>query len=279
MLIKHFIITSSLFIGLTCFAQQKIKTKLKNNNTTSIRDSTSRNKMKIEIWSDITCPFCYIGKRNLETALAQFEHRNEVEIIWKSFQLDPSITYQPNQDVYTYLAEKKGFPKETAISLSKNVTEMAKSVGLTYNFDIAVINNSFDAHRLIQFAKTKNLGDEMEERLFKAYFTEGKNIGDHKTLIELGFDIGLLKTESEKVLSSNQFSQEVKNDIIEANQLEVRGVPFFVMDRKFAVSGAQEVSAFLNTLNKSYAAWKKENPGTNMNIINGAVCTPEGECK
>jgi protein disulfide-isomerase len=204
--------------------------------------------MKIEIWSDIMCPFCYIGKRQLESALTEFPN-NEFEIEWKSFQLDPTITPQSGKDVFTFLAERKGISVEESKEMHKGVTERAKSVGLDYNFDKAIISNSLEAHRIIQFAKTKNLGDEMEEIFFKAYFTEGRDLNDGPTLIELAVKSGLDQIQVLEVLKDeNLFLENVKNDISEAQQIGVQGVPFFVFDRKYAVSGAQPVEAFVNTI-------------------------------
>lgn len=204
--------------------------------------------MKIEIWSDIMCPFCYIGKRQLETALQQFPD-NDFEIEWKSFQLDPTITPEPGKDVYTYLAERKGMTVEQSKEMHKGVAERAKSVGLEYNFDKAVISNSLEAHRIIQLAKTKNLGDEIEEIFFKAYFTEGRDLNDGPTLIELAEKAGLDKNDVLEVLKSdNLYLKEVEHDIEEAQQIGVQGVPFFVFDRKYAVSGAQPVEAFVQTI-------------------------------
>jgi protein disulfide-isomerase len=204
--------------------------------------------MKIEIWSDIMCPFCYIGKRQLESALTEFPN-NEFEIEWKSFQLDPTITPQSGKDVFTFLAERKGISVEESKEMHKGVTERAKSVGLDYNFDKAIISNSLEAHRIIQFAKTKNLGNEMEEIFFKAYFTEGRDLNDGPTLIELAVKSGLDQIQVLEVLKDeNLFLENVKNDISEAQQIGVQGVPFFVFDRKYAVSGAQPVEAFVNTI-------------------------------
>ncbi len=204
--------------------------------------------MKIEIWSDIMCPFCYIGKRQLETALQQFPD-NDFEIEWKSFQLDPTITPEPGKDVYTYLAERKGMTVEQSKEMHKGVAERAKSVGLEYNFDKAVISNSLEAHRIIQLAKTKNLGNEIEEIFFKAYFTEGRDLNDGPTLIELAEKAGLDKNDVLEVLKSdNLYLKEVEHDIEEAQLIGVQGVPFFVFDRKYAVSGAQPVEAFVQTI-------------------------------
>ncbi|OXE98176.1 protein disulfide-isomerase [Flavobacterium araucananum] len=204
--------------------------------------------MKIEIWSDIMCPFCYIGKRQLETALAEFPE-SEFEIEWKSFQLDPTITPQSGKDVYTFLAERKGISVEQSIEMHKGVVERAKSVGLEYHFDKAIISNSLTAHRIIQLAKTKNLGDAMEEIFFKAYFTEGRDLNDTQTLIELATKAGLDSNEVNEVIENgNLYLKDVESDITEAQEIGVQGVPFFVFDRKYAVSGAQPVEAFVQTI-------------------------------
>jgi protein disulfide-isomerase len=210
--------------------------------------------MKVEIWSDIMCPFCYIGKRHFEAALKEFPHSDKLQIEWKSFQLDPTIPKMEERvDVYQYLADKKGMSLEQSKSLHQNVIQMAKNAGLEYNFDIAVVGNSKDAHRLIQFAKTKGLGDQAEEALFKAYFTDGKNMADMSDLIEIGNSIGLDAVELTSILDSDAFGYEMMQDIQEAQNIGVQGVPFFVFDRKYAVSGAQPVEAFLQTLEKVYS--------------------------
>ncbi|MDA6072583.1 DsbA family oxidoreductase [Flavobacterium sp. AC] len=207
--------------------------------------------MKIEIWSDIMCPFCYIGKRQLETALAEFPN-GEFEIEWKSFQLDPTITPQSGKDVYTFLAERKGISVEQSIEMHKGVVERAKSVGLDYHFDKAIISNSLTAHRIIQLAKVKKLGDEMEEIFFKAYFVEGRDLNDGPTLIELAVKAGLDQNLVLEVLKDeNLFLKEVQDDIAEAQEIGVQGVPFFVFDRKYAVSGAQPVEAFVKTITEA----------------------------
>ncbi|MNX43537.1 DSBA-like thioredoxin domain protein [compost metagenome] len=207
--------------------------------------------MKIEIWSDIMCPFCYIGKRQLELALDEFPS-DDFEIEWKSFQLDPTITPQSGKDVYTFLAERKGISVEQSIEMHKGVTERAKSVGLDYHFDKAIISNSLTSHRIIHLAKAKKLGDEMEEIFFKAYFTEGKDLNDPSTLIELGVQAGLDSDEVKEVVENeNLYLNDVKSDIKEAQEIGVQGVPFFVFDRKYAVSGAQPVEAFVNTIKET----------------------------
>lgn len=211
--------------------------------------------MKIEIWSDILCPFCYIGKRNLETALADFGSTDSIEVVWKSFQLDPNAIPDPNKDVYTYLAEKKGQSKAWSIEAHRQVKEMAEKVGLNYNFDQTKVSNSFDAHRLIQLAKTKNLGSEAEEALFSAHFVEGKNISHFPTLIGIGESIGLDAEDLLRIFNSDIFTKEVQADMQEARQIGVTGVPFFVFDRKYGVSGAQPAEILLQYIEKAYDEW------------------------
>lgn len=233
-----------------------------------------KDKMKVEIWSDVMCPFCYIGKRKFEAALKDFEHNDNVEVVWKSFQLNPLMKTDPNKSTAQYLAETKGWTLEYTKNTMNYVTEMAKSVGLHYDFDRAIVANSFDAHRVLQYAKTQGKGDAMEERLFKAYFTEGKNTADHTTLTQLGVEAGLNEARLKEVLASKEFSNEVNSDIYEAQQIGVTGVPFFVINRKYAVSGAQDSKQFLGVLKKAWDELPEESKGNA-----GAVCSPDGECK
>jgi protein disulfide-isomerase len=220
-----------------------------------MNSNVGKQKLKVEVWSDIMCPFCYIGKRNYEMALAKFEHSDQIEIEWKSFQLDPYLPETSSENVYEYLAKRKGLGLEQVMQLHENVTNSARIVGLEYNFDKTQISNSFKAHQLIQFAKSKNLGDEAEEELFYAYFTEGKNLSDISVLVELGQKIGLDELEIRSVLENKTFEKNVHQDIQEAQQIGVKGVPFFVFDRKFAVSGAQPVESFYSTLVQTHKEW------------------------
>jgi predicted DsbA family dithiol-disulfide isomerase len=218
--------------------------------------------MKVEIWSDIMCPFCYIGKRKFEAALAEFPGREDIEIVWRSFQLDPDMPSMPGKSVMEYLAERKGQSLDWSRNAHAQVTAMAAKVGLTYNFDKAIVANSWDAHRLIQMAKQQrpSLGDAAEEMLFRAYFTEGKDMSDPETLVQLGVGIGMDAAAVREMLDSDQFAAEVKADVQLAQQFGVRGVPFFAFDRKYAVSGAQEPAAFLQALQQSHAAWRGKDP-------------------
>lgn len=234
--------------------------------------------MKIEIWSDVICPFCYIGKRNFEAALEQFADKKNIEVIWKSFQLDPTIPEVATESYADYLVKRKGMAVEQVQGMLANVIQMARQVGLDYHLDQSVIVNSLKAHQLIQFAKSKNLGNEAEERLFKAFFIEGKNIADTETLAQLGKDFGLDKSELKASLDDEKYKYETAQDIQEAQNLGVNGVPFFVFDRKYAVSGAQPAEAFLETLNKSFTEWRKSNPESVLEITEGKSCTVNGKC-
>jgi len=208
--------------------------------------------MKIEIWSDVMCPFCYIGKRKFEVALAQFEHKENVEIEWKSFLLSPEMQTDPNKNIHQFLAEHKGVSLEEATGMNDNVAHIAAQVGLQYNFDQIIPANSFNAHRFLHFAKKHGKQNEAEELLFKSYFTDGKNIDDAPTLLALANSLGLDADALTAAMGKGEFTDDVIADIQEAQALGVRGVPFFVFDRKYAVSGAQEPGVFLETLETAF---------------------------
>lgn len=208
--------------------------------------------MKVDIWSDVRCPFCYIGKRKFEAALAEFEHKEEIEVEWHSFELDQNIVTVLDKSSEEYLAERYGKSREWAAESHKHVAQAAAEVGLEFNLGQSVVANSFDAHRLIQLAKSKGLGDEIEEALFKAYFTDGKNIDDRTSLIETGVLAGLDAAEITSVLNSDQFTDEVRYDEKTAETIGVRGVPFFVFNEKLAVSGAQPPETFLGALKQAW---------------------------
>lgn len=235
--------------------------------------------MKVEIWSDIMCPFCYIGKRNFEAALTEFSDRENIEIEWKSFQLDPTIPEVAAESHEEYLVKRKGMSREQVKGMLAHVTKMASEAGLEYNLDRSVMVNSQKAHQLIQFAKSKGLGNEAEERLFKAFFTEGKNIADIETLTQLGKEIGLDEKELPTAFTDEQYKYQMAQDIQEARNIGVQGVPFFVFDRKYGVSGAQPSQAFEETLKRSFTEWRKENPEIKLEMTQGQQCTVDGKCE
>ncbi len=214
--------------------------------------------MKIEIWSDVACPFCYIGKRKFEKALAHFENKKAVEIEWKSFQLDPSIPEIVDQSIgiYEYLADKKGISISDSKKMHDNVAKIAQEVGLKYDFDKMKISNTLDASRLIHFAKKHGKQEEIKEKLLAAHFTNGLDVSETEVLISIGESEGLNKEDIKRMLESDDYKLDVKYDIQEAQNLGISGVPFFVFDRKYGVSGAQESSIFLQTLIKAYAEQK-----------------------
>ena len=229
--------------------------------------------MKVEIWSDVMCPFCYIGKRKFENALAQFPQRDEVEVVWKSFQLNPFLKTDPTKNTTEHLAEAKGWSLQQAQEATQYVTDVAQKVGLTYNMGKAVVANSFDAHRFLHLAKAHGVQDAAKERVLKAYFTEGANTADHATLMQLGRDVGLDATEVKTMLTSDLYAEEVRQDIYDAQQVGVRGVPFFVLNDKYAISGAQESALFLQALTQVWSEIENTVP-----ITEGATCDVDGNC-
>ena len=224
------------------------------------------------------CPFCYIGKRNFETALQKFPEAKNIEIVWKSFQLDPQIPSAATQTYAQYLTVRKGISPAQTKDMLDNVTKSAAAIGLDYRFDKAVMVNSGNAHRVIQLAKEKGLGNEAEERLFRAFFTDGADTGNPDVLAAIGREIGLTESDVRKALSDPKYGEKVAADIREAQQIGVNGVPFFVLDRKYAVSGAQAPEAFMETMQRAYGEWRKANPETKLEITQGAACTPQGKC-
>lgn len=224
--------------------------------------------MKIEIWSDVMCPFCYIGKRHLEKALAELPFKDSIDINWKSYQLNPEYQNVDGESLYDYLSRNKGISLEQAKQMTKQVAEMANNVGLNIDFEHSIPANSFNAHRLIHFAASKGKQDLAEEYLFKAHFEEAKNINDINVLLEIAKSLGLDKEQAQKVLAGNAYEEEVRFDIYESQQLGVRGVPFFVMDRKYALSGAQPVEAFKQAITQSYQEWEEAQKATSLKNLN-----------
>jgi predicted DsbA family dithiol-disulfide isomerase len=232
--------------------------------------------MKVEIWSDVFCPFCYIGKRKFEQALAQFPHRDDVEVVWHSFQLQPDAPLESEGDVHEMLAKKYGMTRQRAREMNDHVTNEAAKVGLVYNLDRAQRTNSFDAHRLSHLAAAHGKQDEAEEALFTAYFTDGRHLGRHETLAAIGAGLGLDAEEVAATLASDAYASEVRADIAEARSFGINGVPFFIFDRTYAVSGAQPSEVFLTALQRT---WADTHPltmiGTTDDQPTGEVCTDD----
>jgi protein disulfide-isomerase len=204
--------------------------------------------MTIDIWSDVACPYCYIGKRHLEAALSLFPNKEEVKINWRSFELDPQAIAKSEVDLYDLLANKYRIPRQQAQQMTASVEQMGSKAGIDFNFSQVVSVNTFNAHRLIHLAAEQGLQNQAKEALLKAYFTDGKDLSDLNVLQKIAADISLDEETVTTCLQSDAFAQEVREDEQLAYQIGVQGVPFFVFDQKYALRGAQPVEAFVQTL-------------------------------
>lgn len=231
-------------------------------------------KLRIDIWSDIACPWCYVGKRRLEAALAQFEHRDEVEIVWRAFELDPSAPRVRDTSV-SYaerLGKKYGASTAQAQGMIDRMTQVAREDGLDFHFEIAQPGNTFDAHRVLHLAHERGKQDAVKERFLRGYLTEGEAIGEVATLVRLAADAGLDEEEVRATLLSNAYEKEVRADEREARENGISAVPFFVLGRRYAVSGAQPADLLLRALKQ---AWN-ELVAKPVVFAEGAACGPDG---
>ena len=204
--------------------------------------------MKVEIWSDVVCPWCYIGKRRFEAALARFEAADTVEVTWRSFQLNPDYPVGSHETHDAYLAHKLGVTPAQVEQLNERVVALAAAEGLDYHFETYVTVNTFDAHRVTHLAKALGLGLPIHERFLRAQLVEGEVLDNPDTLVRLAADIGVPEAETRRVLASGAYAAEVRADIEEARAIGVNGVPFFVLDRRYGISGAQPAELFLEAL-------------------------------
>lgn len=233
--------------------------------------------MKIEIWSDVACPWCYIGKRRFEAALAEFPHRESVEVKWRSYQLDPSLPEHYDGTELDYLSMRKGMAPEQVAQMFDHVAAQAKGEGLNYRFDAVVVANSFTAHRLIHLAAAHGKQDAAKEQLLSDHFEHGKDIGSRDYLTVLGGELGL---DAADLFSTDNYADDVRHDFAEARALGISGVPFFVIDRKFGLSGAQPAATFSMALEQ---AWQDSHPlvmvsadGAGARAAEGEACGPGG---
>jgi predicted DsbA family dithiol-disulfide isomerase len=210
--------------------------------------------MKVEIWSDIACPWCYVGKRRFEAALAKFEHRDQVQVSWRSFELDPDAPPERAGDRAARLAEKYGTSVEQARDMERQMTDVAAAEGLDFRFDIARGGATFDAHRIVHLAEAHGLQDEMKERLMRGYLSEGELMADHETLVRLATEVGLPEDEAREVLAGERYAAEVRGDERTASQFGISAVPTFVVDRSIGASGAHPPEALLDLLRQGWAA-------------------------
>ncbi len=237
--------------------------------------------MNIDIWSDIACPWCFIGKRRFEAALADFPHRDDVEVRWHSYQLDPSLPEHYDGTELDYLATRKGMPRDRVAEMFAQVTQVAAGEGLAYDFDTIVVANSLRGHQLLHLAAAHGVADEVKERLLSAHFEHGVDIGNLDALAAVGVAAGLDADEIRDVLETGTHLEAVHADIRQAQSIGVTGVPFFVLDAKYAVSGAQPTALFAQALDQ---AWRESHPlamvtapsdGVDSAAASGA-CGPDG---
>jgi predicted DsbA family dithiol-disulfide isomerase len=232
-------------------------------------------KLRIDVWSDIVCPWCYVGKRRLETALAQFPHRDAVEVVWRAFELDPSAPAVRGEGVphAERLARKYGITVARAEEMTQRLTEVAAADGLDFRFDRIRPGRTFDAHRLLHLAAERGLQDSLKERLLRAYMTEGAAIGDPETLVRLASDVGLDAEEARRVVSTDAYSADVRSEEDDARDIGITGVPFFVIGGRYAVSGAQPAELLLRAIT---TAWSELPELADGELAEGATCGPDG---
>lgn len=231
-------------------------------------------KLRIDIWSDIACPWCHVGKRRLEAALARFAHRDAVEIVWRAFELDPSAPRVIDLSVsYAQrLARKYGSSLQQAEAMIARMTEVARADGLDFHFERVKPGNTFDAHRVLHLALERGRQDAVKERFLRGYLSEGEPIGEPEVLVRLGGEAGLDEEEVRATLAGDAYAAEVRAEESDARELGIGGVPFFVLSGRYAISGAQPADLFLRALHQ---AWDDLQAKPAL-FEEGAACGPEG---
>ncbi|WP_245802272.1 DsbA family oxidoreductase [Corynebacterium pacaense] len=236
-------------------------------------------KMKIEVWSDVLCPFCYIGKKKLDDALRATSGSDRIEVEFKSFELMPGLETYPLRTTNEMLAETKGWSLEQAAQMGSQVEQLAANVGLEMDQSTSIPANTVRAHRLIHLARDHGLQTQVAQALFLAHFAQQRNIDDLDTLVEIGRTAGLDADVTRAVLESDAYTDEVRADIREARELGVTGVPFFVFDRTYAISGAQEDDVFRSTIERSLTEWEARHPASPFELVQeGQSCSVDGTC-
>lgn len=212
--------------------------------------------MRIEVWSDVVCPFCYIGKRELQAALADFEHADQVDVVWKAFELDRTASTD-GEDTTEHLMHKYGMSADQVAAQNDALAERAAQAGLEFNWRASKSTNTLDAHRLIKLAETEGKADEASEAFMKAFFTDGELVSDHETLVRVATGIGLDEARVREVLGGVEFAEQVHADQSEAAGYGITGVPFFLFEGQWAVSGAQPAELFGQALEQVWAETNK----------------------
>jgi len=234
--------------------------------------------MQIEVWSDFVCPFCYIGKRRFDAALESFQERNQINVTYKSYQLDPKTPAYHGQDYLESLAEKFG-SAEQAKQMTEDIQKQAKTVGLEFDFNQAKPTNTLDAHRLNQLAKEEQVQEQLSDLLFQAHFVDGKDIGNKEVLLNIAQDVGLDKTKAKQLLEDPSiYHDDVKTDLQEATEFGISGVPYFIVNRKYAISGAQPVAAFTRALEQVLQEENQNKPLQDLTAdhLSGEACGADG---
>jgi protein disulfide-isomerase len=237
-------------------------------------------KMKIAIWSDIACPYCYIGKRKLEIALDKFPHKDNIDLEWHSYELDPELPKKAtDQTIYSYFAQKFDMSEEEARVSEGKVAELAKEVGLNYDFDKLIVANTSDALRLVKLANESGLATEAEEILFDAYFVKGLDISSQNVLVQLGTQIGLKEADILSLLSSDKYIADIKKDIeYSENEYDLEYIPFYIFNNRQIVQGSIASEKYLEVLNEAYKEWESGISSGNGEIISGQSCSIDGVC-
>jgi len=235
--------------------------------------TTTSDPLRVDIWSDVVCPWCAIGKANLDRALERFPGADRVEIVWHSFELDPNAAAAVAGDHAEQLARKYGISVEQARENIDRVATTARGVGLDFRFDRVRPGNTFAAHRVIHLAADRGLQTQVKERMFRGYFTEGAAIGLPEDVERLAVDAGLDADEVAEVLASDAYADEVRADEADAHRLGATGVPFFVFDGRYAVGGAQPPDVLLEVLQR---CWQERTPGVEVLAVADDVCGPDG---
>lgn len=236
------------------------------------------NKVKVEIWTDVMCPFCYIGKRKFEAGLAGFAHKDKVEVVWKSYQLNPDLKTDASVSLHAYMAGRKGVSMEEAAAMSEGAMQKATTVGLNYNMDKVIPANTLKAHQFAHFAKKHGVQSSAEELLFRSYFIDGKNVDNVSTLLQLVEELGLSAEEFKLAMDKQCYLADVKADMEEAKELGIRMIPHFMVNRKYVVSGSYDSQTFTDILTKAYDEGKQSSSPSTIETFNGESCTTDGNC-
>ena len=233
----------------------------------------SKAKVTVEIWSDVVCPYCLVGKRKLEQAIAKLNAQEQVDIVWHSFQLDPDFPMNFSMPVAQYLADKKGIPMDSIISMQDQLAHNGKTYGIDFQFSKSLSFNTLNVHRLIQWSKKVDKSNDLKEAFIVALYTDGVDLSKSENILKIVGKIGLDTAKAKEILENNEFKIEVKQDIDQFKKMGERGVPFFLINKEMKISGAQDDKIFENTLSTALKNTKKEN-----NSANGDFCLPVGDC-